>query len=159
MDQGYPHLATPLRQRRVPNAGEREARASEAQSQSGKGKAMTTNVPVRLEDKSFEYLLSSLRIRFVQMKEFQSLNVMYGEIKTLFAGVQTLTAERDSLRADAQRYRWLRAKDSPSAEICLKARPDGAFVFLEGEKLDAAIDSAIAALPLHTPASGLKEQK
>ena len=49
---------------------------------------------------------------------------------------------------DAERYRWVRASESPTLEVCMVELPDhGGHRFLEGEELDAAIDSARGAKP------------
>lgn len=48
---------------------------------------------------------------------------------------------------DAARYRWIRSKESPSADVCLKPTPDHMLEFREMQDLDAAIDAAIAKGP------------
>ena len=56
------------------------------------------------------------------------------------SGRAKLRAERDALKADAERYRWLRSEDSefPAAELS-----DGSgYRFFCGDELDAAIDAA-----------------
>ena len=65
-----------------------------------------------------------------------------------------LRAEVEALRADAERYRWLRHGDND--EPCLhfsadcKAGTDTVWL-LRDDKLDAAIDAARAALNQETP--------
>jgi hypothetical protein len=76
--------------------------------------------------------------------------------------VRGLKEQRNSLRADAERYRWLR--DNQTRAATRRLQPDSYLamniaVDMHGEDWDDAIDSAIAASPLYTPAADLKEQK
>lgn len=52
--------------------------------------------------------------------------------------IARLTAERDALRADALRYRWLRDSSNPGADLLADWDMDGA----DDDELDAAIDAA-----------------
>ena len=63
--------------------------------------------------------------------------------------LSALRAERDALRADAERYRWLRHDDMISdweakGIVSLYSGPD--YTRLDGQALDNAIDAARAAL-------------
>lgn len=56
----------------------------------------------------------------------------------------TLRAELDGLRADAERYRWLR--DDPPTDLCVRSTSrHGNMVYVDGSVLDRAIDAAIDA--------------
>ena len=65
----------------------------------------------------------------------------------LLAEVDRLTAERDALRADAERYRWLRAQhwdESPLAVVCApKAAVKPGHDCPSLGRLDDAIDAAL----------------
>lgn len=68
----------------------------------------------------------------------------------LIAERDQLRAEVDSLRNDAERYRWLRDRhDTPGDYLCVTDGEDGVIieetVGFEGLSLDAAIDAAMAA--------------
>ena len=58
------------------------------------------------------------------------------QITALISEIERLRQERDGLRADAARYRWLRHGDNDEL-VCVPW-------MLRNEKLDAAIDAAIA---------------
>lgn len=71
-----------------------------------------------------------------------------GEPIALLSELDEARAERDALRADAERYRWLRGDTSPGSERWSRwnlQRWDGTcWHSLERVALDAAIDAALA---------------
>lgn len=70
------------------------------------------------------------------------------ELKRQRVRAERAEAERDALRADAERYRWLRGDTSPGSERWSRwnlQRWDGTcWHSLERVALDAAIDAALA---------------
>lgn len=72
----------------------------------------------------------------------QEVNMYNAAIGVLEHNVINLMAERDALRADARRYRWLRdvagRGDVPTLEV---RTPEGSN---PGDSMDTAIDSALA---------------
>ena len=54
--------------------------------------------------------------------------------------VDALTRERDALKADAERYRWLRR--DPVAGSLYVTSDDDPSIWIRGDDLDAAIDAA-----------------
>lgn len=57
--------------------------------------------------------------------------------------IDALKAEAESLRADAERYRWLRSLDgSCDAAACVNINIGFDWIEQHGEQLDAAIDAA-----------------
>ena len=65
-------------------------------------------------------------------------------VKEKDAEIERLTAERDALKADAARYRWLRDPDK-CYWLEVRRQPDGEPIFRgDGAGLDAAIDAQIA---------------
>lgn len=56
------------------------------------------------------------------------------------AAIRELLAERDALKADAERYRWLREHVSDGR--CTEKDGYGGYTLRFGESLDAAIDAA-----------------
>lgn len=73
-------------------------------------------------------------------------------------------AEVDAMRADAERYRWLRQQHWYEAALCVVVNPKNAVKLGHDcpslERLDAAIDAARAALsqPTAQPAGGERER-
>jgi len=69
--------------------------------------------------------------------------------------IESLTAERDELRVDAQRYRWLRSQDWFDGKLCVVRDPKivfrtGAALGTDcpsGTRLDDAIDAAMKGQP------------
>lgn len=59
------------------------------------------------------------------------------------AELRRLHAEVESLRTDAERYRWLRDKGN-SITVC-EATPDGEWIPLHPKNIDATIDAAMEA--------------
>ena len=60
--------------------------------------------------------------------------------KTLTAALQAMTAERDELKADAERYRWIRECSNDS--LIMYGDSYNCELMME-EELDAAIDAAM----------------
>lgn len=53
-----------------------------------------------IPDRTFETLLSKLRIQFAQMKDYQHTSISHGEIKALFAGIERLRASRPAMTGE-----------------------------------------------------------
>ena len=74
----------------------------------------------------------------VDDEELRNAIHMVRDRRALLAHVDALAAERDALRKDAERYRWLRPRLSGSA-----FRGAGVFYSEGGPGIDAAIDAAM----------------
>jgi len=62
----------------------------------------------------------------------------------LTSEITAALAERDALRADAERYRWIRRSDTPSMEVIARKTDEYGVELYFGDELDAAIDAARA---------------
>ena len=84
------------------------------------------------------------------MTEFESLQQAFDEMKELaaqrLAALKEAERQRDELKADAERYRWLKDQNYGGYAIC---KWDGGagdyFRCINIDGLDAEIDAAIAA--------------
>ena len=87
-----------------------------------------------------------------------------GEWDAWQAAIASQAAELEAMRADAERYRWLRQQHWYEAALCVVVNPKNAVKLGHDcpslERLDAAIDAARAALsqPTAQPAGGERER-
>ena len=67
----------------------------------------------------------------------------YQTIAKMEERIEALLAERDALRKDAERYRWLRDPCSGAERVIFYCRGDYGRGFMSSAMLDAAIDAAL----------------
>jgi len=86
------------------------------------------------------YVLSS---KDYEMTDYLAL-AEFGNVFEMEKAIRTLVAERDALKADAKRYRWLRVQ-SNSDDIGISDCRYGRWAFeLNEDELDKIVDAAMA---------------
>ena len=66
---------------------------------------------------------------------------MADEIVRLRTALTTAERDRDAMAADAERYRWIRDEDTPTADVMTYVVDTGTLAMLSGDALDDAIDA------------------
>ena len=68
---------------------------------------------------------------------------VWAALREAEARLAKVEAERDALRADAERYRWLRSSDTGPSQMAKVCEWDhGLWQLMSDDALDAAIDAA-----------------